>query len=462
MTNIKNDNTTFTNFCLLYGPLPKSLNVLDKYEFIQYCGIRIPRIPLDNNNLLNFKEILYYPKEEIYFNDSLYECKEYNENIDIYKEKEEKEEKENNDNVIKNNTNINLIDIGKNIKININEDEYLLKNKNNYYLNNKNKDQYPFNNLKNHININLIPPKLFISIINNNNTNNNYINYLDTNNINICDTINNIILKNINDINKLYNIYACNAQKQLINNDLISKTNKNSKILFNIKNKSLLIKNRDKIIDKKQNIKIIKRGRKEKKFNLKIHRATDNDNILRKIQVHFLSFITHYINDIIRVFIKEKNIPLFRNIDYDIKKNVKHDFVESLKSKCIGDILQLRVTPKYKTHDDLVNKSIYDKVCFLCPFMTQYLQRSYLSLFKEYYYNKNKIFIVNGEIIPLSSKTKTFSDLINKNYCYKEKIKYIAINYFLNKYKKFKKPNFKVNVPNNNKIKNKDINKDKG
>ena len=139
MTNIKNDNTTFTNFCLLYGPLPKSLNVLDKYEFIQYCGIRIPRIPLDNNNLLNFKEILYYPKEEIYFNDSLYECKEYNENIDIYKEKVEKEEKENNDNVIKNNRNINLIDIGKNIKININEDEYLLKNKNNYYLNNKNK-----------------------------------------------------------------------------------------------------------------------------------------------------------------------------------------------------------------------------------------------------------------------------------------------------------------------------------
>ena len=85
--------------------------------------------------------------------------------------------------------------------------------------------------------------------------------------------------------------------------------------------------------------------------------------------------------------------------------------------------------------------------------MNEYLQRSYISLFNDYYYNKNKIFIVNGRIIPLSPRTKTFCDLINKNYAYKEKIKYIAINYILNKYKRLKKPNFKIRVVNKNKVK---------
>ena len=457
MNNIKYDNTTFSKLFLLYGPLPKNLNILDKYEFIQYCGIRIPRIPLDNNNILNFKEIFYYPKEETYLNDSIYECSQYNENKDIY-EKADKKEKDNKDNSIKNIANINLINNNKNIEINIKDDEYLLKNKKNYYLNNKNKEEYPLNNFKNEINhINLIPPELIISVISNNDS---YISNLETNKLNLYDTINNRILKNINDINKLYyNSYVNNIQKPIINNNINAKTKKSSKILFSTKNKSL-INNSDLIIDIKENI--IKRGRKEKKLNIKIHRATDKDNILRKIQVHFLTFIIHYINDIIRVFIKEKKIPLFKDIDYDIKKNVKLDFVENLKSKCIGDILKLRVTPKYKIHDDIVNKTIYDKVCALCPFMTQYLQRSYLSLFKEYYYNKNKIFIVNGEIIPLSPGTKTFNDLINRNYCYKEKIKNIAVNYFLNRYRKFKKPNFKVKVISNNKNKNKNIKNDKG
>ncbi len=110
-----------------------------------------------------------------------------------------------------------------------------------------------------------------------------------------------------------------------------------------------------------------------------------------------------------------------------------------------------------KFHDESVNKNIYNSICSLSPFMREFLQRDYLSLFKEYYYNKNRLFIVNGQIIPISSKAKTYIDLINKNFAYKEKIKikYIVINYFLNKYKRLKKPNFKISVMNKNKIKDK-------
>jgi hypothetical protein len=195
-------------------------------------------------------------------------------------------------------------------------------------------------------------------------------------------------------------------------------------------------------IQKNSTVLRTKRGRKEKKCNKKIHQAYDDDNILRKIQVHFLSFIINYVNDILRTFGNNKKVPYFRNIDYEIKKTVNHKYVEKLKSLCIAELLQLRVSPKMKNHDDSVNKNIYQTVITSFPFMYGFLQQSYLSLFKEYFYNKNKIFFVNGKLISLSIKTRTFNDLINKNYAYREKLTTIAINFFLNHYKRYKKPNF--------------------
>lgn len=50
-----------------------------------------------------------------------------------------------------------------------------------------------------------------------------------------------------------------------------------------------------------------KRGRKTNKINKKINSSSDFDNILRKIQVHFLNFITSLLNDIIFNFLGKKN-----------------------------------------------------------------------------------------------------------------------------------------------------------
>ena len=43
-------------FCI--EPLTKNLNLLDKFETIQYKGLRMPRIQLNNNNSLNFEQII--------------------------------------------------------------------------------------------------------------------------------------------------------------------------------------------------------------------------------------------------------------------------------------------------------------------------------------------------------------------------------------------------------------------
>ena len=193
-----------------------------------------------------------------------------------------------------------------------------------------------------------------------------------------------------------------------------------------------------------------KRGRKQINNNKKTHTASDDDNIHRKIQVHFISFLTNFINDVIKSLIKSKKVPLFKNIDYQLKKTVNQKYFQILKSQKIADILQMRPSPKMKIHDNNANKLIYDEVCKLCPFMKDFLQQDFISLFKEYYYNKQKNFIVNGVEIKLSERTRNFSDLINKNYAHKEKIKFIALHYFLEDDKAYEKLRFKTNYQDNN------------
>ena len=155
--------------------------------------------------------------------------------------------------------------------------------------------------------------------------------------------------------------------------------------------------------------------------------------------MHYLSFIINFVNDVIKTLINNKFPPLFKNLDYAIKKTVKHEYVEKLKMKNIGQILQMSVSPKMKIHGDIVNKKIYERVCTICPFMIYFLQKNYVEFFRDYYFNNNKIFQENGKMIQLSIKTKTFKNLVEKNENLKDKLKYIAIRYFINTPKRYKK-----------------------
>lgn len=447
-------NISYPDRFYLFCPSPKTLNLLNKFDIIQYNGITIPRIPSDNNNFINLKKILY----------GIIPLNELIKNSDDNPFKILKKTSNESDNIsfINDEKNNKLLD-EKNYNDKLNNGRYLLK-KNNII------DNKIFSNMEfkeNDSMIDLIPPKVFISIIKDYNYNN-HINILNVINRNNYNNINKIILKNINNIDIFLNNNigsALNFKNQIQSKIKTEKNHNESKNPYyqyqfnNIYNKipdlysfSLSINSQS---NKCNNPKMIfkvntfseqgmenkkrRRGRKQTKFNAKVHSASDDDNIIRKIQVHYISFITNYVNDVIRVFIIGNKVPLFKNIDYKIKKNVKYKHIQELKSKTIADIIQLRVSPKMKKHDEFVNQNIYKKVCSLCPFISLFLQRNYISLFKEYYYNHNKLFIVNGKIIPLSIKTKTFQDLINKNSIYKEKLKYIAVNYFLNNHKRYKK-----------------------
>ena len=174
-----------------------------------------------------------------------------------------------------------------------------------------------------------------------------------------------------------------------------------------------------------------KRGRKSIKIGKRQHSALDQDNIIRKIQVHFISFIIDFTNDIIHSMFPDNKNMLFKSINYEYKKTVNHSYILELFSKKIGEIVQLDASPKNKKFNKNINKIIYDKLSNI-DILKKFFQISYLDMFNKYYYPNQKDIDVFGHIVKLSPRTKLFSDLLDKNKASSEKIKEIAEEYFIN------------------------------
>lgn len=175
-----------------------------------------------------------------------------------------------------------------------------------------------------------------------------------------------------------------------------------------------------------------KRGRKSIKIGKRQHSALDQDNVIRKIQVHFISFIIDFTNDIIKTVFPNNKNTLFKSINYEFKKTVNHSYIQNLFSKNIGEIVQLDASPKNKKYDKNINKIIYDKLSNIEIFKKLF-QLSYLEMFNKFYYQESKDIDVFGYKIKLSQRTKLFSDLLGKNKTSLEKIKEISEEYFLPK-----------------------------
>ena len=151
---------------------------------------------------------------------------------------------------------------------------------------------------------------------------------------------------------------------------------------------------------------------------IRYHNKNESDNILRKIQVHYLSFIELYLNDILENFeYKER----FKRLDYTFKKNIKKKFVESLKEKTIGDIISNNISNKYKYKKKDFNEKLCDKLKKENKVLYNILSQNYLLLFQKVYYNNiNEInlkdFGLNEDkYIFLSDKVNMYIDLLFKN-----------------------------------------------
>ena len=181
-------------------------------------------------------------------------------------------------------------------------------------------------------------------------------------------------------------------------------------------------KNSDKKEEKRK-----KSGRKRKRENengKKYHTKFAYDNIIRKIQVHFLNFLVSFINEILKHYeFKQK----FFNIDYSIKKDIKKENVENLKSIEIGEILCKDISKKYKNQykeDVKINNKIYLEV-IKNDNIKKILSEKYINIFKNIYYKNKRDLNDYGLNIKLSNDVKTYKDLLkkyNKEKDYKEEI----------------------------------------
>jgi hypothetical protein len=201
-----------------------------------------------------------------------------------------------------------------------------------------------------------------------------------------------------------------------------------------------------------------KRGRKEKnntskKMKKKPHGPGDFDNIQRKIQVHFITFLIKLANDIIKTILGNKAKYSFRDIKYDIKKIVNHDYVEYLKKVNYSDILQMVISPKNKKYDENSNKKLYKKLIEESDLFKKIFDKEYLYIMQKYYLelkgNETEIDF-DGIKIKLSNKTKPFPHLLQKNESEKNKFNNVAkdvyfsnVNYLIEK--KFVTKKFIIN-----------------
>ena len=196
----------------------------------------------------------------------------------------------------------------------------------------------------------------------------------------------------------------------------------------------------DSIDFKKEENHIIKSGRKRKrqlKEGEKTHDRYCPDNILRRIQVHYLNFIIDISNELLN-YLGYKDE--FIDIDYEIKKVISKKKLSSLKKLNIGQIICQKKSPKFKKHNEEKNKIIFEKVN-KDKKVNQFLSQSFLELFKEVYLKDKRLINENGLNFQLSEKVKTYEDLLNNEKKddeindYKNKINDVIQNNFIKMFK---------------------------
>ena len=138
-----------------------------------------------------------------------------------------------------------------------------------------------------------------------------------------------------------------------------------------------------------------------------------------------MTFIVQFLNEILAFLnFRER----FLKLNYEFKSNVKKEFVKSLKTKTIGDIICTQISNKYKKdlYYKYYNRNIYEQTKWNKVLNKIYSQNYLLFFRKIYFKSESKInlneFGLNKEII-LSDKAQMYKDLVEEEeYFYKKNI----------------------------------------
>ena len=182
-------------------------------------------------------------------------------------------------------------------------------------------------------------------------------------------------------------------------------------------------------------------GRKRKKpSEIKKHSSLDNDNILCKIQVHYLNFLVNFANDAIKTESNKKELKNmeFKHIMHNIKRQISSKSIQILIEKSLNEILQLNISKKYRKYslDEDYNRNVYNIVITYSNWLKKLFDMNYLDAFKLYYNDGQPLNYINfeNETIKFSKKTKSFYYLYKGKKIKEEeknRVKFMAENYYL-------------------------------
>ena len=158
-----------------------------------------------------------------------------------------------------------------------------------------------------------------------------------------------------------------------------------------------------------------KRGRKSMKKK-KFHLKSDFDNVLTKIQIHFLNFLINISNDVLKATLTKNNLH-FKHINYKFKKQITYEHIKYLKTVPIKVLLEKDISSKYRKYSKDFNSKILQQVIPSSKWLEEFFNMKYLSLFRIYYNNCKPLKQINfnGKNINLSLNTKSFFNLLKKN-----------------------------------------------
>ena len=172
-----------------------------------------------------------------------------------------------------------------------------------------------------------------------------------------------------------------------------------------------------------------KSGKSDKK-----KRKFEKDNVLVKIQVHYMTFIIKFINNILEELNYDKKLR-FIDIDHSFKKNIHSRNFQSLKYKKLYEILINKISSKHKTYNKDYNKILYEKIKYEDEFVNNILNENYLNFFKNIYYKSERVINLGkygrDVIVNLSDDIKMYKDIEKTDKHYINIMdKYVNKNYF--------------------------------
>ena len=168
---------------------------------------------------------------------------------------------------------------------------------------------------------------------------------------------------------------------------------------------------------------------------------------MKKINIHFISFIVKFVNFNIKTLISKKH-PVFANLSYNFKKKLNNYTFKELTNMSIGEVLRNEGSNKNKRNiiyekdeNKKIFKSVHDTI------LKDLLDINYIQFFQHVYMKAPKKYslkVLNNYKTP--KKISFFDDFLKSEVqkdkingeLYKERLIYISRSEFLNNYPYFK------------------------